>query len=537
MKAKKTIYNKMQIFCIIPLLLGSTAIMAQQPPGITWEKALGGSGIDIGVETRRNPYGGYISIGFSDSTDGQVTGNHGANDFWLVKQKEDGSVYWQKTYGGSDNDECQSYWSQPGGGYYLAGYTYSKNGDVTFNHGGSDFWVVATNKDGGITWQKTYGGSNDDILYSAWDIGGSEGFVLAGYTKSNDGDVTRNQGKSDFWVVKTNPRGILQWQKTYGGSDDDKCNYIERTGDGGFILAGHTKSTNGDITSNHGDDDYWVLKIGSKGELQWQKTYGGTSDDEATIIKPTNDGGYIIGGSSSSIDGDVTGNHGAADYWIVKINNTGGIQWQKTYGGSDFDFFRSLYQTNDGGYVLIGSSKSNDGDVTGNHGMSDYWVIKIDSRGNKIWEKSLGGSNEDHGMSISKGDNSPFTESYILNGFSASNDGDVTGNHGNLDYWVVKLTATGEAVFPFFNRQKRELTKSEINTILISPNPFQDELHIKSPDQIDRISLYQLTGLRIKEEQVNRKEYHLNTENIPQGTYILYVITKENTTSYKVVKK
>jgi hypothetical protein len=278
------------------------------------------------------------------------------------------------------------------------------------------------------------------------------GYVVAGYSKSEDGDVTGNHGDFDFWVVKLSEGGSLQWQKSLGGSDDDRANSIERTSDGGYIIAGGSGSRggyvpsvessglkDGDVTGNHGDDDFWVVKLSQDGALQWQKTFGGSRDDVANSIMRASDGGYVVIGYSESEDGDVTGNHGDfwgfKDFWVVKLSEAGELQWQKSLGGSDNDDAKSIMRTSDGGYVVAGGSWSDDGDVTGNHGYEDFWVVKLDQGGSLQWQKSLGGSGGDVANSVMRTSDG----GYIVVGGSGSSNGDVTGNHGGFDFWVVKL--------------------------------------------------------------------------------------------------
>ncbi len=168
---------------------------------------------------------------------------------------------------------------------------------------------------------------------------------------------------------------VISWQKCFGGSKSEEAKSIQQTSDGGYIVAGYSASTNGAVTENHGDSDYWVVKLNSTGNISWQKSFGGSYHDEARSIQQTSDGGYIVAGYSESTDGDVTGNHGDSDYWVVKLNSTGNILWQKSLGGSDDDEANSIQQTSDGGYIVAGYSQSTDGDVTGHHGSfiySDY---------------------------------------------------------------------------------------------------------------------------------------------------------------------
>ena len=183
----------------------------------------------------------------------------------------------------------------------------------------------------------------------------------------------------------------IQWAKCYGGSEYDAALSIQQTTDGGYIVAGLSLSNDNDVSGNHGGEDYWIVKLTSTGSIEWQKSLGGSGEDRASSVIQTTDGGYIIAGTSNSNDGDVSGNHGRDDYWIVKLSSTGILEWQKSLGGSGDDDANSIQQTTDGGYIIAGGSNSNDGDVSGNHGSDDYWIVKLAPSGSIEWQKSLGG--------------------------------------------------------------------------------------------------------------------------------------------------
>ncbi|MDR2352367.1 MAG: T9SS C-terminal target domain-containing protein [Deltaproteobacteria bacterium] len=403
-------------------------------PNIKWQRSLGGSAKDSAESIQITSDGGYIIAGVSSSNDGDVTGNHGDDDYWIVKLDPDGNIEWQKSLGGSGKDYARSIRITSDGGYIIAGASSSKDGDVTENHGDNDYWIVKLDPEGNIIWQKSLGGSGEDSANSI-HITSDDGYIIAGTSNSNDGDVTENHGNNDYWIVKIDSLGTIQWQKSLGGSESDVANSIRQTSDGGYIIAGRTKSNDGDITGNHGKNDSWIVKIDSEGAIQWQKSLGGSQFDEANSIRQTSDGGYIIAGESESYDGDVTVNHGRNDFWIVKLDSLGTIQWQKSLGGQRFDFAKSIQITSDGGYIIAGGNSSDDFDVTGNHGYDDFWIVKLDSLGNIQWQKSLGGSSGDFASSIQI----TSDDGYIIAGYTLSNDGDVTINHGEHDYWIVKL--------------------------------------------------------------------------------------------------
>ncbi len=212
-------------------------------------------------------------------------------------------------------------------------------------------------------------------------------------------------GGYDYWVIKLNSEGSIEWQNTIGGDSYDYLYSLQQTSDGGYILGGWSSSDiSGDKTESSLIEDYWVVKLNSTGVIEWQNTIGGNSLDNLYAIQQTEDGGYILGGwSSSDISGDKTeASNGFQYYWVVKSNATGNIQWQNSIGGSQLDELYSLEQTSDGGYILGGRSKSSiSGDKTENsNGLYDYWVVKINTSGDIEWDNTIGGNYVDEFQSI-----------------------------------------------------------------------------------------------------------------------------------------
>jgi len=509
---KKATIIVVAVTCLVGAFLAG-ACFAQ--PDIVWQKSLGGSDGDWARFIQQTSDGGFIVAGYSKSNDGDVSGNHGGVDYWVVKVNSAGDIVWQKFLGGSSDDYANSVQQTADSGFIVAGYSKSNDGDVSGHHGSTDYydyWVVKLDSSGDIEWQKSLGGSDWDWAYSI-DQTADGGFIVAGYSKSNDGDVSGNHGSYDYWVVKLNSAGDIEWQKSLGGSSSDWAHSIQQTSDGGFIVAGYSKSNDGDVSGHHGSThpdsltyDYWVVKLNSAGDIVWQKSLGGSSSDLTHSIQQTSDGGFIVAGYSKSNDGDVSGHHGSThpdsltyDYWVVKLDSVGEIVWQKSLGGSDWDWAFSIDQTADGGFIVAGSSKSNDGDVSGHHGSThpdsltyDYWVVKLNSVGEIVWQKSLGGSDEDHARSIQQTADGGF----IVVGFSESNDGDVSGNHGSThpdsltyDYWVVKLSpddgiAEGRGERPF------------ALAIGAYPNPFNSSVAIAAPAGAE-MEIYDVNGRMI----------------------------------------
>jgi len=506
-----------KLISIFALLLLPIAIYSQAP-AIQWKKTFGGSILDFAKDVQQTSDGGYIVAGYSYSSDGDVIGNDGGIDCWIVKLNSNGVIQWQKSLGGTSPDYAYSIQQTTDGGYIIAGRSWSNDGDVNGNHGDSDYLVFKLNANGVIQWQKSLGGSDTDYANSIRQTTDG-GYIIAGISNSNNFDVTENYAGYDFWIVKLNSNGTIDWQKSYGGGGEDWANSVQQTVDGGYIVAGYSNSNNGTVTGNHGDTDYWVIKLDNNGIVEWQKSLGGSNTDKANAIQQTADGGYIIAGESKSNNGDVSGNHGGTDCWIVKLNGNGNIEWQKTVGGSLNDSANSIKQTSDGGYIIAGNSESNNGDATQNFGKTDYWIFKLSQNGNLQWQKSLGGSDSETVAAAQQTSDG----GYIVAGSSYSNNGDVAGNQRYSDYWVVKLGPD--------NLNTNEFTLK--NTVLVE-NPAKDLLKIHSKDSITSLQLYSMGGRIIKTS--NSKT--MSVKELPKGIYILKIqLENGKTISEKIIKE
>ncbi|WP_062697874.1 T9SS type A sorting domain-containing protein [Chryseobacterium indologenes] len=495
---------KLKFYFLLILSLIYSTIWAQVPI-IQWQKSLGGNGRDYTKSIRQTLDGGYILAGSSESTNGDVVGNHGLFDYWIVKMSPSGSIQWQKSLGGNLSEVANAIQQTSDGGYILAGYSGSNDGDVTGNHGADDYWIVKLDSSGNIQWQKSLGGSGMDQAYDVQQTSDG-GYVVAGISGSVNGDVTENHGNYDYWIVKLDSSGNIQWQKSLGGTNSDFANAIRQTSDNGYIVAGYTLSNNGDVTINYGFRDYWIVKLDSSGNMQWQKSLGGSGVDQAHDVQQTQDGGYIVAGNVLSSDGDVTGFQGSRDYWIVKLDPSGNLQWQKTLGGTNVDEAYSISQTSDGGYIVGGQSQSVNGDVTNNHGLFDYWIVKLDSTGNIQWQKSLGGSNTDTLYSIRQ----TSDNGYIMAGVTQSGDGDLTSFNGVYDIWVVKLKL-GPALGV---DETMAISKPSLY-----PNPAKDFVNINGIPSETTISITDVSGKRVFSGQY--KDGKINISHWIDGVYII----------------
>lgn len=404
----------------------------------TFAKNFGGSLADYARSIAATTDGGYVVAGWVHSGDGDITNRKGGVDYWIVKLDAAGTIVWEKSLGGSHNDYASSIATTTDGGYVVAGTSYSTDGDITNPKGGQDYWIVKLDAEGTLVWEKSLGGSLNGSPYAITSTTDG-GCVVAGWTNSIDGDITDPKGIADYWIVKLDAAGTLVWEKSLGGSGTDYAESIQQTTDGGYIVAGKTNSNDGDITNRKGGYDYWIVKLDAEGDMVWEKSLGGSGWDEAKSIQQTTDEGYIVTGWTDSNDGDITSPRGGRDYWIVKLDASGSLVWEKSLGGSDWDEAKSIQQTTDGGYLVAGGTDSSDGDITSQKGSGDFWIVKLDAAGTLVWEKSLGGSGSDGAHSIV-----PTTDGgHVVAGHSHSTDGDITEPKGIVDYWIVKLDAEG----------------------------------------------------------------------------------------------
>lgn len=370
---------------------------------IQWQKTLGGNDDDRLRVLETTLDKGFIIAGTSSSgANGDKTepGFNAASfpDIWILKLSPTGSIEWQRTLGGIYSDVPQSIVQNADSSYVIGAWsgsdTVGGNKTTHMKSFSSDYWVVKLNSKGSILWQKDYGGQ---AVYSTSTLTclnktNDGGYILGGISYSGAGatgvgnDKTDTcRGGNDYWIVKIDANGAKQWDKTLGGSKSDSPSSILQTNDNGYIISGYsTSDSTGDKTENSigktGIDDYWIIKLNSNGGIQWQNTIGGYNADYAKQLLQTSDGGYIVAGfSDSPAYADKTESSQQTDYWLVKLDETGKVKWDKTIKAQGDDYCTSIQQETDSSYVLAGGSVSNKMyDKTENsYGGSDFWLLKI----------------------------------------------------------------------------------------------------------------------------------------------------------------
>jgi|GEM_PF-987843 len=403
-----TLRHKTIPILLLALLLISVEAAAQ--PRILGQRCLGGSGEDAFPNITPTRDGGYIVLSLTTSSDGDVVGNHKEEyrDIWVIKFNARGEQEWSRCYGGSRNDEGGAIVEAPDNGYLIVGATASMDGDAEGWHKGVD------------------------------------GF---------------NQMRPDAWAVRIDARGEVLWQRSLGGTGIDVFHGACRAHGGGYVLVGCTTSHDGDVQDQHtkedGQGDAWAVKLSETGVMEWQSTLGGTNHEQFTTVAATPDGGYIAAGETGSNDGDVSGLHRdgtgiSQDLWVVKLDGSGKLRWQRCLGGTGFDspaFLQHILVTKNGNYVMLCRTNSKDGDVeppgpemlqTPDVGRGDTWIVRLNSDGSIQHQRRLGHQETDD-MSglvlLSNGD-------VIATGSTATQSPLIANGISHVDGWMVRLDST-----------------------------------------------------------------------------------------------
>lgn len=527
------------VVCTIFLI--SPKIRAQD---ILWEKSYGGKYAEYLSDVIPTPDYGFILAGssLSKKSGSKTDDNRGNLDYWIWKMDENGDLDWQKSFGGSGIDLLNSIILTNDGGFILAGIS---NSEQSFEkkdsiRGQDDFWIVKLDAKGGEEWQKTIGGAGQEKLQSIIKEKDG-GYVIAGSSSSKaSGEKTTNCfGNLDYWVLKLDNEGSIVWQKTYGGMYVDELRSFKSTHDGGYIIGGYSNSPiSGNKTDDViGDGDYWILKIDKDGEIEWQKTMGGDKDEQLSAIIQTYDKGYIVGGNSISGSGESKSstNQSGADFWVLKLNEIGEIIWQETYNFGKVDVLTSLIENDDHTFLLGGFAqgeilnkqpnkkrKENQGDERMKSGTDDFIVLKISEKGEELWSKMVGCDGED----ILKKAIETRDGGYLLAGTSKGKPTkDKNNSIGSNDFWVVKLK----------DKQKPKEDKKPIEAI---PNPAIDYTNVIVGYDFKKGSatLVDLAGHVLQQFEITDRTVPIDLKGLPEGVYIVNIRTDVQNSGVKIIK-
>ncbi|MEO8085723.1 MAG: T9SS type A sorting domain-containing protein [Bacteroidota bacterium] len=541
---------KKLLLCLFILI--SFFCSAQNPLVKMWDYRFGGDDYEEFFSLNQTQDGQFLIGGYSYSNiSGDKTENSsGSNDYWIVKTDSFGNKLWDKKFGGYLSDIFSCLTVTVDGGCILGGRSNSdSSGDKSQNnwdnsHNTFDYWIVKLDSAGNKQWAKRYGGSDNEGL-NCLDKTADHGYILGGYSNSDiGGDKTQQEWDtvgvpfhtSDYWVVKIDSNGNKEWDKRYGGTYQDILYSVHQTPDKGYILGGYSESdSSGDKTQDSwGNNDYWIVRIDELGNKLWDKRFGGTDLDELFNLQFTSDGGFILGGvSASDSSGDkIEHSLGSNDFWLVKVDSAGSKEWEKNLGGLGYESkFGSLELTPGHGYLISGSTFSNaGGDKSENNlGQCQSWIIKTDSLGNKEWDKTLlSFGYDDVRCKLIQTKDGCYA---IANSTTSGIGGYKTQPSWNntSDYWIVKFCDSTLTT-------NNETTEKENEQLLISPNPTEGKFTISSlPFESGRIEIYNILGGKIYSATFNQKQQTINIETFPSGIYFVKLGSAEKTFTQKLV--
>jgi hypothetical protein len=510
-------------------LLLTSLLSYSQTPTIAFSKFFGGN-YGQAKSIQKTTDGGYIVAGYAENAPPEVTNYFGGWDGFVVKINAAFELEWAKCYGTANGGETISQIKQTSdGGFIFVGNAYVHYANSTVGTTEYDYWIVKTDATGTVQWEKKYGGSKEDRACSVEETSTGE-FVVDGWSGSTDGTNSTNYGWVDYWLLKLNATGDILLNKKYGGSDDDTGYGAVVNSDGSIVMVGESYSENNQVTCTNPiicESSFWVVKTNALGNIAWSKCVGSHYSganyaNRAQNIIKSSDGGYVVVGSGW--DGSIENTYGASDFWAVKYDTNGNQLWRGHYGGSGQDEAYSIRQTSDGGYVIVGSTYSEDGLVTVNLGTYSYengWMIKINAAGELEWQKSAGSSSFGFDLFNDVVQSSP-TE-YVVVGKAGNSNDDCAGSNGR-GFWITKV-----------NYDALSTSNQSLVDFDMYPNPTNAIVSFKAKESITKISITDSSG-RIVLERTASEINQVDVSSLSAGAYTLTASNAKHSITKKLIK-
>lgn len=513
---------------ILVLIIVALNIQAQD---ILWEKTLGGDYAEYLNDAIAMPDYGFLIAGstLSKKVGKSNKKNVGSFDYFISKLNEYGELEYSTTFGGSKTDRLQSIYRTQDGGTILVGTSNSPiSGDKTVpNLGQMDIWLLKLDINGHLEWQKALGGEGIDkakIVINTQDggflIGGSSTSGLYKKIENNKDIILKSEksrGNLDYWLIKLKQNGSIEWQKTLGGEYVDELRSVIELPEGGFIVGGVSNSPqNKDKqTDSKGYNDWWILRLNKDGIQEWQTEYATESDEQLYSIVLTQDNNILVGGTISGLG--YKGNQTKSDFFVLKLNLEGEEIWDKTFDVGTHDIMTNLVQNKDGSFLISGYVTTNGKGMGLKKGVEDYMLIKINQKGEKKWQKSVGSKQKEvlrHSIETRDG-------GYVLLGTRIKK-----GGKNNANFWIVKLK----------DLDKKETVKKLIEAM---PNPVKDYTTVVLGYEYKKgtVALYDINGRLISQKEIKgSRMIPVSTQDLSRGVYVVHVKTDVQEDSIKILK-